>query len=263
MIEKKFLEALRRETRVRPGERILVAVSGGSDSTALLALFAGAARELGVDLHVAHLDHGWRGAASARDAEFVRRLALSFRIPVTVGHLQEPPRSVPAAPAHGPGPRQRRQSSREARARILRRRFLEATAAEVGARHIALGHTLDDQAESLLLRLLRGSGRRGLSGIHPVVDGLYIRPLLELRRDALRAWLRAHRLRWREDRTNRDLSFARNRVRLRLLPRLEREFNARATVVLARTAHLLRDEEDWLESLTDAAYRSAATDVDP
>ena len=246
MIPTAFLEAIQRRRMIRRGDRVLVAVSGGSDSTALLALLAGAAADLGIELHVAHLDHGWRGKTSARDAEFVRRLALSFRLPVTVGHLD---------PAMW-----RRRSSREARARVLRRRFLEATAAEVGAQRIALGHTLDDQAESLLMRLLRGSGRRGLAGIHPVVDGLYIRPLLGLRRADLRAWLRKRRLRWREDVTNRDLSLTRNRVRRRLLPFLEREFNPKATVVLARTASLLRDEEEWLEGLTDGAYGAAASE---
>ena len=247
MIQTDFLEAIQRERMIRRGDRILVAVSGGSDSTALLALFAGAAADLGIDLHVAHLDHGWRGKASARDAESVRRLALSYRLPVTVGQLD-------------PAVWRRRPSSREARARTLRRRFLEATAAEVGAQRIALGHTLDDQAESLLLRLLRGSGRRGLAGIYPVVDGLYIRPLLGLRRADLRAWLRARRLRWREDVTNRDLSLTRNRVRRRLLPLLERDFNPRATEVLARAANLLRDEEEWLESLTGEAYGAVASE---
>jgi tRNA(Ile)-lysidine synthase len=261
MIVPEFLRALERERMVRRGDRVLVAVSGGSDSTALLALFAGATRDLGLDLHVAHLDHGWRGQASARDAEFVRRLALGFRLPVTVGHVDPVTWRRPGPRARGDAGR--RQSSREARARTLRRRFLEATAAQVGARRIALGHTLDDQAETLLLRLLRGSGRRGLGGIHPVVDGLFIRPLLGMRRADLRAWLRSRRLRWREDATNRDPSLARNRVRRRLLPLLEREFNPRATEVLARAADLLRDEEDWLVPLTDEAYAAAATRDQP
>ena len=251
MIEKKFLEALRRQSMVRPGGRVLLAVSGGSDSTALLALFAAAATELDLNLHVAHLDHGWRGRAAARDAEFVRRLAIRFRIPVTVGCVD------PTAKAG------RRSSSREERARVLRRAFLEATATEVGADRIALGHTLDDQAESFLMRLLRGSGRRGLGGIHPVVDGTFIRPLLGLRRADLRTWLRRRRIPWREDATNRDLSLTRNRVRRRLLPLLERSFNPRATEVLARAADLLRDEEDWLERLTTEAYESVAASDEP
>jgi tRNA(Ile)-lysidine synthetase-like protein len=175
---------------VRRGERVLVAVSGGPDSTALLSLFVRAAPDLGVTLHVAHLDHGWR-ASSARDAEFVRRLALRFRIPVTVGHID--PAAWKATPARRPAG-ERRQSSLEARARTLRQRFLRSTAEQVGATRIALGHTLDDQAETLLLRLLRGSGARGLAGIHPVVDGLFIRPLLGAPRIAILSYLKARRL---------------------------------------------------------------------
>jgi len=254
MIPSEFLKTLERERMVRRGDRVLVAVSGGSDSTALLALFAGAAADLGIDLHVAHLDHGWRGAAAARDAEFVRRLALSFRLPVTVGHV-DPSVWTRRQDRRGPG---RRQSSREARARVLRRRFLEATARAIGAQRIALGHTLDDQAETLLMRLLRGSGRRGLGGIHPVVNGRFIRPLLPLRRAALRAWLRRRRLRWREDATNRDRSLMRNRVRHRLLPLLEREFHPAATTTLARAAGLLREEEAWLERLAAESFAAAS-----
>ena len=255
MIENTFRQALLGGAMLRRGDRILVAVSGGSDSTALLALFARAARDLGVDLHVAHLDHGWRGAASERDAEFVRRLALRFKVPVTVGHVD--PVAWRRAGLRVAG---RRQSSREARARALRRRFLKATAAEIGAQRVALGHTLDDQAESFLMRLLRGSGRRGLGAIHPVVDGVFIRPLLGLRRSELRAWLRARGLRWREDATNRDLRLTRNRVRRRLLPLLERQFNPKVVEILARTADLLRDEEAWLEPMTAAAYEEAVSD---
>jgi tRNA(Ile)-lysidine synthase len=255
MIENAFRLALLGDAMLREGDRILVAVSGGSDSTALLALFARARRDLGVDLHVAHLDHGWRGAAAARDAECVRRLARGFRVPVTVGHVD--PATWRRAGLRVAG---RRQSSREARARTLRRRFLKATAAQVGAQRIALGHTLDDQAESFLMRLLRGSGRHGLGGIHPVLDGLFIRPLLGFRRCELRAWLRARGLRWREDATNRDLSLTRNRVRRRLLPLLERQFNPKAEEVLARTADLLRDEEAWLEPMTTAAYEAAVSE---
>jgi tRNA(Ile)-lysidine synthase len=249
-IERLFRDALARDRMVRRGERVLVAVSGGPDSTALLSLFVRSAPELGVTLHVAHLDHGWR-ASSARDAEFVRRLALRFGIPVTVGHVD--PAAWKATSARPPAG-ERRQSSLEARARTLRQRFLRATAAQVGATRIALGHTLDDQAETLLLRLLRGSGARGLAGIHPVVDGLFIRPLLGARRADILSYLKARRLTWRRDPTNRDLRLTRNRVRHRLLPLLERSFNAAAVPTLARAATLLRDEDAWMEDLARAAF---------
>ncbi len=128
-------------------------------------------------------------------------------------------------------------------------RFLTETARQIGAQRIALGHTRDDQAESLLLRLLRGSGARGLAGIYPVVDGLFIRPLLDVRRTAIMAYLRLKRLRYRVDATNRDTGPMRNRIRRRLLPLLNREFNPSAPDVLAQSAGLLRDEDAFLDAI--------------
>jgi tRNA(Ile)-lysidine synthase len=249
MIERQFFATLARHDMLRPGDRVLVAVSGGPDSTALLTLFRRAASRLGVELHVAHLDHGWRGRGSARDAEFVRRLALRMGLPVTIGH---------AGDRATPGPA-RRQSSREAIGRALRLRFLMETAGAVGAARVALGHTLDDQAESLLMRLLRGSGTRGLAGTYPVVDGLFIRPLLDVRRTEIVRYLRSRGQTYRVDPTNRDTTLTRNRVRRRLIPLLEREFNPAATEVLARSAGLLRDEEAWMDDLSRAAFQSVAT----
>src|SRR5207245_9843888 len=178
----------------------------GPDSTALLGLLSGVADEMRLDLHVAHLNHAWRGRAAEKDAEFVRRMALKRGLPVTVGRVD------PAVWERREG----RQSSREARARVIRSSFLRETAKLVGARRIALGHTRDDQAESFLMRLLRGSGSRGLAGMYPVVDGVFIRPLFELRRRDLLEYLRDNHLRYRMDATYRDLSLLRNRVRRRL-----------------------------------------------
>src|SRR5262245_52241483 len=171
-VERQARRTIARYHMLRPGERVLVAVSGGPDSTALLAVLHRLAPESRLDLHVAHLDHGWRGRAAARDAEFVRRMAVRLGLPVTVGHLG--PHAAPASAG--------RQSSREARAREVRNRFLVETAREIGAQKVALGHTRNDQAESFLLRLLRGSGARGLAGTYPVVDGFIVRPLIDVGR---------------------------------------------------------------------------------
>ena len=252
-VGRQFRDALARHRMVLPGDRVLVAVSGGPDSTALLALFCDAARDLRIGVHAAHLNHAWRGPRAERDADFVRRLALRFRIAVTVGQLDPEiwrRRDVKDG--------SRRQSSREARARTLRLRFLRDTAQAIGATRIALGHTRDDQAESLLMRLLRGSGRRGLAGTYPVVDGVLIRPLLGVRRRAILAYLRRRRLPYRIDASNLDLRLTRNRIRRRLIPRLEKDYNPEVVEALAQAADLLRDEESLLGELAEAAYGRTA-----
>ena len=248
-VERQARRTIARYDMLRPGERVLVAVSGGPDSTALLSVLCRLAPEMKLDLHVAHLDHGWRGRASARDAEFVRRMGTRLRLPVTVGHLG--PRAWQA--------REGRQSSREARARELRQSFLLETAREIGAQKVALGHTRDDQAESLLLRLLRGSGPRGLAGTYPVVDGVIIRPLIDLRRRDIMAYLHERRLSYRVDATNRDRTLTRNRVRLGLIPLLERQFNPNVVEALAHAADLLRDEDGFLGELAANKYREIAS----
>src|SRR5882672_4487701 len=245
MIEQQVRRTIARHDMIHQGDRVLVAVSGGPDSTALLSLLRRLAPEMRLELHVAHLDHGWRGRASAADAEFVRRMALRFGLPVTVGRVD--PRTWLV--------RERRQSSREARARTLRTEFLLQTARQIGARRIALGHTRDDQAESFLLRLLRGSGARGLAGTFPVVDGMIIRPLIDVGRADLIAYLKEKHLTYRVDATNRDLGLTRNRVRRRLLPFLEREFNPNIVETLAHAADLLRDEDSLLGDIAEAKYR--------
>lgn len=212
----------------RPGTRILLAVSGGADSTALLHLMARAAPGLGLDLVVAHLDHGLR-RGSAADRRAVERAAaalglrcLSERRPVA--------------------PRRRRDESPEEGARRVRREFLLEAAAAEGASRIATGHTLDDQAETVLLRLVRGSGPRALGGMLPDGPGPFARPLLSIERGALRAWLRRRAIPFREDPTNRSLAADRNRVRHLVLPLLSKELNPRAARhVVEAAARVLED----------------------
>jgi tRNA(Ile)-lysidine synthase len=248
LIERRMRATIARYDMIRPRERVLVAVSGGPDSTALLHLLHELAGEMSLDLQVAHLDHGWRGRASEKDAEFVRRMALRLGLPVTVGRVDA------ATWTAGGRPR----TSLEARARTVRTNFLLETARQAGADRVALGHTRDDQAESLLLRLLRGSGTRGLAGTYPVVDGVLVRPLIEIRRADLVAYLKDRGLRYRLDATNRDPAHARNRVRLRLLPLLEREFNPAVVEALGHAADILRDEDAYLSGLAESEYRARA-----
>lgn len=214
----------------------MVGVSGGPDSVALLAALA-SLQDGRWRLGAAHVNHELRGAESKEDARFVARLAKSFDVPcfVVEGRV-------------GPG------GNLEERARERRYARLTEIARREGFNILATAHTADDQAETVLLRLLRGAGTAGLSGIAPQrADGI-LRPLLGCTRAEVLAFLRRRGLRYRNDRTNRSLRFTRNRIRRSLLPRLAREFNARIREALARTADLLREDEAYLE---EAARRAA------
>jgi len=214
------------------GSHVLVACSGGPDSTALAAALAELTATCGLRLTLVHLRHGLRSASDERDDEaVVRSLADDLGVDVRVETL-----------AIAPGP------NLEARARTARRRALDSAAAALRATHIALGHTLDDQAETVLLRLLRGGGRRGLAGMR-AHDGMIVRPLLTARRADVRWYLAARRLRASLDRSNADLRHTRNRVRRLLLPMLAAEFNPRVAEALAALAARFRDEDDFLDEL--------------
>jgi tRNA(Ile)-lysidine synthase len=220
-----------------PGDRVVVAVSGGPDSVALAHLLLRLSREYGLTLHVAHLDHQLRGAEAAEDARFVARLAEEWGLPATV------------EAADVPGRLAREGGSAEAVAREERYAFLERVAAAAGASRVALGHHVGDVAETVLMNLLRGTGPRGLGGIPPVRAGRYIRPLIEVDRSAILAYLEEQGLPYRVDPSNTSPAFLRNRVRHELLPYLERRFAPDLPAILGRTAALLRAEDDYLEEV--------------
>ena len=230
----KVLEGIRRHALLRDGGRVLVALSGGADSVALLFLLreleeAGALTVSGV----AHLNHQLRGADSDADEAFCRALAGRLGLQAVVE------REDVATVAR------REKRSIEDAARSVRYAFLERAAASAGADAIAVGHTLEDQAETFLLRLLRGAGTRGLAAIHPKA-GRIIRPLIDVERAGLRAWLADRGESFREDASNADVAFARNRVRHELIPLLQSRFSAAVTNVLAREAELARQDEEFL-----------------
>lgn len=244
MVFQNFVRLIRSRQLVTPGDKVLLALSGGADSTALLHLFLEIRPRLGLELAVAHLNYGLRGSASEADAEFVRSLAVDYHLPCVVETLSPPDR-----PKGG---------NVQARAREQRYRFFQRIGDSLGVQRIALGHTRNDQAETVLLRLLRGSGALGLAAIPVSRADRFIRPLLSIEREDLRAYLRSRGVGWREDSSNRDLRFARNRVRHELIPRLEKAFNPAIVDVLARTAENLRGDAESLEWLVgDLAGRHA------
>ena len=244
MVFQNFVRLIRSRQLVAPGDRVLLALSGGADSTALLCLFLEIRPGLDLELAVAHLNHGLRGKEADADAEFVRSLAASYHLRFVVEKL--PPSERPTG------------GNAQARARELRYRFLQRTGDSLGVQRIALGHTRNDQAETVLLRLLTGSGALGLAAIPVSRADRFIRPLLSIEREDLRTYLRSRGVGWREDATNRDLRFARNRVRHELIPWLEKAFNPGIVDVLARTAENLRGDADSLAWLVeDLAGRQA------
>ncbi len=216
---------------------------GGPDSVGLLHLLCilAARGELTV-AGAAHLNHGLRDAAD-EDERFCREHAAELGIPVCVERADV--RAL-AKDWH---------TSLEDAGRRARYAFLERAAAELSASAIATGHTLDDQAETFLLQLIRGAGPRGLSGIGPNV-GLVRRPLLDIRREEIREWLAAEGIPFREDESNRDLAFTRNRVRHVLVPLLERDFSPGIVEVLARESAIAREDEAYLQSAAIELARS-------
>lgn len=231
---------------------VVVACSGGADSLALLLGLrqlcgAPGSRFPTVTLHGAHLDHGLRGAAGAADAEFVRQVCAELALPCTIGAVTEAERA-------------QWEGSVEAAARQARYRFLRQVAEAVGAERIALGHTLDDQAETVLMHFIRGSGVDGLAGMRPLVGDL-IRPMLGLRHAEARAFCEEQGYIPREDATNTDPCYTRNRVRGELLPLLA-TYQPQIVPTLARNAAMVAQDVALLAALTTQAWQATVSAQD-
>ncbi len=262
----KVLHYIRKLTLLRAGDRMAVAVSGGGDSVALLRVLLEMRAELGIVLAAAHFNHGLRGEESAADEAFVADLAKHHGLEFFAGHGDVRQYAIAS------------KLSTEAAGRELRYRWLMSLAQEQRLDAIATAHTLDDQAETVLLKFLRGAGTNGLAGIYPIVTGgtveaQIIRPLLSVSRDEVESYLVGLDQTWREDESNLDRRFLRNRVRHELVPLLEREFNPNVCRVLSDLAEVSRGEEEfWHQqvereltsrspSSNDAPGRTASLDV--
>lgn len=221
---------------IEEGDVVLVGVSGGIDSITLLYSLYFSRDSLKCNLVVAHANHGLRGEESDREAEFVREIAGELKLPSVIekidvlGYMAE------------------KGLSKQVAARELRYAFFEKAGRQYSANKIALGHNADDQAETVLMRLLRGSGAKGIAGIKPVRDGKIIRPLIEIRRDEITEFVKEKGLKFVEDPSNLEPYYLRNKIRLELIPLLKKEYNPNIIETLREAAEIIGDEDEFLES---------------
>ncbi len=231
-------------TLLKPGMRLAVGLSGGADSVALVRVLAARSGELGLVLHAAHLHHGLRGEEADGDLEFCRELAAKLDLPFHEARVDT------AAEARADRKSGKPAETIEEAARRLRYQWFRRLMAEIPLDAIATAHTLDDQAETVLAKFLRGAWTEGLAGIAPKLEspeGTIVRPLLAVTRAEIEAYLGELGQDWREDSSNRHLTFTRNRIRHELLPLLE-GWNPRLREHLAQMAAIARDEEAWWQA---------------
>lgn len=250
MLLEKVQKTLSNDRMLQPGDKVLVAVSGGPDSVALCHLLHRLCHTHMIRLAVAHVHHGLRGAQADEDARFVQDFGSRLGLPVVVQQLNV--RSW----------QKRHGGSLPMAARTLRYESLRQSMAEQEASKLALGHNADDQAEEVLLRLFRGAGQSGLAGMPACTDEGFIRPLLECRRHEIMDYLQRHDLTFRQDDSNLRPWCQRNLLRLNLLPQIQREFNRNLTATLLRTARIFREEEDFWESRVQSWLKRHVPDVD-
>lgn len=248
MIEKKILKTVKQtiaaHRMLAAGDSVLVAVSGGADSVTLAYVLHTLASDYRLQMAIAHLNHCLRGNDSDRDAEFAADIARRLELPFYVEKMAV--RQF----------QQRTHLSLEEAARKMRYRFLDEISARYGYNKIAVGHHSNDNAELVLMNLLRGSGPLGLSGIAPVRDGKIVRPLIQLKRSEIDDYIVERRLAFVTDTSNADLSFRRNRIRHHLIPELEKAYNPAIIEALNRLASIMRAEDLWLENILSKDFNN-------
>lgn len=245
-LHKHVLDMIGRHAMIGPGDRLGLGVSGGADSVAMLRIFAELRTHLGIAVLVLHFNHQLRGTEADEDEGFVKALAEEFHLDFESGR------------ADVAGEARLRGWNVEDAARRLRYQFFTSVAESRGLNRVAVAHTANDQAETVLSHLLRGTGLTGLAGIYPVA-GLIIRPLLELGREELRRFLSDLRQPWREDATNLDTSRTRARIRHQLIPLLLRDFDPAVVTRLSRLATHAREDERFWRSFEDERFHALVT----
>jgi tRNA(Ile)-lysidine synthase len=253
MIYDRFLKTIQKFRMIEKGDRVLVAVSGGRDSVTLLYLLSQLKHDWKLQLGILHVNHKLRGKASDQDEAFVRHLGKKLKVPVYVE------RALVRRKAKEDG------LSLEEAAREVRYAFFEKMAEAKHVQKVAVAHTQDDQAETVLMRVIVGTGLQGLQAIRPkrkldsAYSGTYlVRPLIEIPRREIEQFTKKCKLKHREDKSNNDTKFLRNRIRLKLLPFLEKSFNPQVKHALARLPHLLDVDLAFLEETADLFYKRLA-----
>ncbi|MCT4604618.1 MAG: tRNA lysidine(34) synthetase TilS [Marinisporobacter sp.] len=242
MLEK-FLQTVKKHHMFQKGDGIVIGVSGGPDSMTLLHLFYRIREEYDLNLYAVHLNHQFRGKEADADAEYVRRFCENIGVKAFMFSeniaLYSRERGITFE-----------ESGRERRYKLF-----HEVMKDMGASKIAVAQNLDDQAETLLMRLMRGSGIEGLSAIDYVRDRKVIRPILDITREEIESYCREYDLHPRIDQTNLEAVYTRNRIRLELIPYIEKHFNRNIKEVLARTTNLIREDKDFLNLSAQESYR--------
>lgn len=242
MVFPKVKKIIERYNMFSPGDRVLVGVSGGPDSVCLLHILNRCRKDMALSLHVVHINHGIRKRESKREEKFVSHLAGRMGLPITVKSLDVPSYA------------RRKKLTVEEAARDMRYSAFEQLAGKLNAKKIALGHTASDQVETVLMHLLRGSGPQGLSGIPPVRklgSTAVVRPLIEVNREEILNYLKKNKLTFCLDSSNRKTEYFRNKIRLKLLPLLRKNYNENIDGALLRLSEILKEENAYWERVVE------------
>lgn len=243
-------EIIRKYQMILPGEKVIVGVSGGVDSMSLLHILYKLQLNGSFTIIAAHIEHGIRGQESLEDAFFVEKFCSVYHIPFFLKRISVIDIAVD------------KKLSLEHAARLERYSFFNQVLLETKGQKIALAHHMNDQAETVLLHLLRGSGIKGLCGMTPIRDGKIIRPFLETMKSDILSYCHTEKIPYRMDQTNLQMEYTRNRVRMELIPYIEKYFNPSIVPTLARTAELLREEEDYLNKESLRWFEQLARDTE-
>ena len=249
-MEEKVHQTIQSKDLLSPGDHIVVAVSGGPDSVALLACLVALSGRWDWEISIGHVNHGLRGRESDEDAEFIEHLGKHFDVPVHTHEARLNKQDVKLS-----------KQSLQAYAREIRYQAVEEILQKCGATKIATGHTVDDQAETVLMWMLRGSGTGGLSGIPPKRGGRIVRPLLDISRSEIMGYLKKRQLSYRIDSSNRQTAYLRNRLRHDLMPQLK-VYTPGIVNVLSRQAEIIRDDHDYLEHVAAEAFQDICATED-